>query len=207
MTLSQIEKDARKVEKERKEAKRNGQVRTPQNIAVRSIEEPPMVAPSSDPRGDSARTGGRGSALLRGGAGVRTCGTLSEVHGAEPCPREPQHPGEHFWWVPWQLGHGWRVIVYSGTPYSRVRRCAGGFTSEPTSSDVLELLHRLNLARQRERTIREQALANPVPIVPPTEPPRPGWEREMANNHRAPTAANSAASRAARAAARSVAHG
>lgn len=43
MALTQFEKEMRRVEKERAEARRAGTTRVPNNIAMRPIKEPPMV--------------------------------------------------------------------------------------------------------------------------------------------------------------------
>lgn len=48
MALTQAEKDRRRVEKERTEAKSQGNVRMPQNLYVRPIKLPPMERIKSD---------------------------------------------------------------------------------------------------------------------------------------------------------------
>ena len=99
---------------------------------------------------------------------IGLCQRESSVHGAGPCPRGAGHRGECYWWLPWEGDAGWRVIVYSGQPYSRRRRCMGSFTSEPSIYDVNFLLKTLAPLRRREVARRSPA-SEPTPISRPVK--------------------------------------
>jgi hypothetical protein len=93
----------------------------------------------------------------------------SSVHGAGGCPRAAGHEGDCYWWLPWEDGTGaWRVIVYSGEPQRRRRRCKGVFVDEPRLSDVARLLRTIAPMKRREvarRTpVSEPALHAPRPM-------------------------------------------
>jgi hypothetical protein len=83
------------------------------------------------------------------------CGHPTDVEGARPCPREAGHGGDHYWWIPFEaFDRCWKVVVYSGPPKERVRRCRGTFVSEPDGFDVLWLLQLISRLREREREMQ-----------------------------------------------------
>jgi hypothetical protein len=89
---------------------------------------------------------------------------LPPVHGARGCPREAGHSGPHYWWLPWEDESGrWRVVVYSGPPEERVKRCRGVFWGEPTNADVNRLLQSIARIRRREISRRTPA-SEPPPL-------------------------------------------
>lgn len=95
---------------------------------------------------------------------MRLCGQPSSVHGAGACPRGWGHRGDHYWYLPWEDGRCWRVIVYSGEPYERERRCAGTFSAEPRAEDVAHLLRTIAPLRQLEVARRTPASEPPAPV-------------------------------------------
>lgn len=98
---------------------------------------------------------------------MRCCGRESVVHNAGGCPRYAGHSGECYWWLSWSSAGAWRVIVYSGDPRTRRRRCRGVFTAEPELEDVNQLVRTIAVLRKRE-------LAR---CTPESEPqPEPGPE-------------------------------
>lgn len=97
------------------------------------------------------------------------CGHPSDVYGAEPCPREAGHAGEHYWSLPWEEGSCWRVIVYSGAPYDRRRRCAGVFTAEPRAADIARLLRTIAPLRRAE-VARRTPVSEPALVSTPLYP-------------------------------------
>ena len=94
------------------------------------------------------------------------CLAVSSVHGAGPCPRRVGHAGECYWWIAWDGDAGWRVIVYSGDPYNRRRRCMGSFSAEPSTQDVAHLLRVISPLRKREVARRTPA-SEPEPSCTP----------------------------------------
>jgi hypothetical protein len=86
---------------------------------------------------------------------VILCGAPTVVRGAKPCPRAKNHPGVHYWWIPWLDGRGeWRVVVYTGEPEERVRLARGVFCDSPSGQDVAELLRVLSPLKHAEKARR-----------------------------------------------------
>lgn len=81
---------------------------------------------------------------------MKLCGKPARyVYGAEGCPREDGHAGEHYWWIPFEVGN-WRVVVYAGEAAERRRVCRGAFTDQPSAQDVYQLLVLVADRRRRE---------------------------------------------------------
>lgn len=86
------------------------------------------------------------------------------MHGARGCPRAKDHAGPCYWWIAWEEPACWRVIVYSGEPGERRRRCRGSFIGKPEMRDVNRLLltlapvKRMEVARRRPRSEPEPAV-------------------------------------------------
>lgn len=88
---------------------------------------------------------------------VTLCGEPTDVIGAGACPREHGHPGDCYWWIAFELGASWRVVVYSGEPQERVPRCRGAFVDDPGAGDVywlLVLIAELNAREDRRHARR-----------------------------------------------------
>lgn len=93
------------------------------------------------------------------------CGLEPKVRNTGGCPRQAGHDGECYWWLAWEDGEGWRVIVYSGKPTGRRKRCKGRFTEKPDVRDVAHLLHVLSPLKKQEVARR-----TPDSEPPPSDP-------------------------------------
>lgn len=87
---------------------------------------------------------------------MKLCGRPARVHGAKGCPRRDGHRGEHYWWIPFEVGE-WRVVVYAGEPKERRRVCRGVFTEQPSSQDVYRLMQTLGRVEAVRLKRREHA--------------------------------------------------
>lgn len=107
---------------------------------------------------------------------------LPPVHGAQGCPRKAGHKGPCYWTIAWEEESGlFRVIVYSGPPEERRKRCKGVFSGPPSALDVHALLETLSPIRKREigrRTPQSEPepIERAVPVIVP-DPVDPGMVR------------------------------
>lgn len=137
------------------------------------------------------------------------CGhKVAHGEGAEPCPREPGHPGDCYFWIPIERAYGITVLVYvfyGEFNEHRKTLCKGEFESWPNGYDVQRLVRVIVQLRRREKAEAAAARANPQPVVPDFSGEAVAGGKGAKNNTRLITPpSESKAARSARALARSV---